>query len=484
MIRFSCKCGFEFNLTEDHAGEVRQCSRCGLLVDVPSSDELAWLAEDGTIGLDASAADGRREPGLSLAEMYRAYSRNRTDADGNPIDLRNENDHLSGAGQIDAQGHRPERIAPRYDPETGERIIPLALKDETPRPVLSVAEIVDPDEDIPLAEAVPPRPTAKPAAQPHRRPRGTQPVPVQPLPVEPIAVEPIPVQPIPVQPARPGARVRSLTYATGDAARPTSPATVAVDLLVRPANLIVLLFVGWFYVGAYLLKIPLNAFAYVAGLPPLVTQVLNLPLLALVAHYGCVVEDIGPDGVDELPRPLRNFAFGDDLFAPGVRVLLAVALCYGPAIVCGAITHMDRPPTIAITLSLAAVGTYAFPAVVLTLLTGSTVLNLAPRRLLGVVAQCGAGYIASVFLAGGAVFGTAFFLLGPSTLPALANVRGTAYTARLALLVPALGLTMYLSHLFAWHLGLLYREHHDQFPWVGQRHIRLPRAARPTPPLR
>jgi hypothetical protein len=28
----------------------------------------------------------------------------------------------------------------------------------------------------------------------------------------------------------------------------------------------------------------------------------------------------------------------------------------------------------------------------------------------------------------------------------------------------------YLLHFFCWHLGVLYRKHHQQFPWLYQRH--------------
>ena len=38
--------------------------------------------------------------------------------------------------------------------------------------------------------------------------------------------------------------------------------------------------------------------------------------------------------------------------------------------------------------------------------------------------------------------------------------------------LPALGAGVYLMHYFMWYLGLMYRSHHDQFPWVLQRHIR------------
>ena len=469
MIRFSCKCGFEFNVTDDRAGQTVQCPRCSLLVDVPSIEELAWLAPDGTIAVDASD-DQPRVPGQTLAEMYRTFGRHKTDADGNEIDLRMGVDRLARVGDgPDTQGYRPQRIAPRYDPETGERIVPLSLRDETPQPVLSVAERVAEREAIPLAELA-------------EEPAPVEAIPVEPIPVEPVPVEPVPVEPVPVRPVRPAVRVKAISYAVGDAARATTLKTLAVDLIARPGNLAVLVFVSLFYVAGILFAIPLNTFAYYFGMPALLANALNLPLLALLAHYGCVVEDIGPDAIDELPRPLRNFSVGDDLFAPGVRVAAAAVLCFGPAFAVGAVTQMESPLTTAITLSVAAVGCYFFPAVVLTLLTGSTVLNLTPARVMGVIGQCGGQYVASAFLAGAVLFGSAGFVLSPSVLPPLGNVGLIVRMQRHApLVLTVLGLTIYLTHMFAWHLGLMYRAHHDGFPWLAQRHVRTPRPARKLP---
>ena len=61
MIRFACKCGFEFNVTEDRAGHMLQCPRCSLLVDVPRREELSWLGPDGTYAVTDTKA-GRRLP--------------------------------------------------------------------------------------------------------------------------------------------------------------------------------------------------------------------------------------------------------------------------------------------------------------------------------------------------------------------------------------------------------------------------------------
>ena len=42
--------------------------------------------------------------------------------------------------------------------------------------------------------------------------------------------------------------------------------------------------------------------------------------------------------------------------------------------------------------------------------------------------------------------------------------------------LPLLAVCVYLAHFFCWHLGLLYRAHHDDFPWLMQRHVKRNRA--------
>jgi hypothetical protein len=39
-------------------------------------------------------------------------------------------------------------------------------------------------------------------------------------------------------------------------------------------------------------------------------------------------------------------------------------------------------------------------------------------------------------------------------------------------MLPIMMATVYFAHFFAWHLGLMYRQNHEQFPWLAQRHIR------------
>ena len=433
MIRFSCKCGFEFNLTDDRAGAMVQCPRCALLVDAPRADELAWMGPDGTLAIDESADPGPPVPGQTLAEMYRTFSRKATDDRGEPLDRRGR------ADAPDVQTHQPERIAPRYDPVTGERIIPLALREEKPQPVIAMAVEADPSE------------------------------------IDTFPDDAASVMAIPVASAGP---VRSLGYATGDAGRAVTVKSLAADLLARPANVTVLFFVFWFYVAAALLAMPLVTLADVLHVPPAVANLLNVPLWLLAAHYGCVVQETGPELMDELPRPLRNLDLGEDLFGPAVRVAAAAAICYGPMVAVAAVTGMAKPQAAAGTLLLMGLGSLLFPAVVLTLLTGTTVLNLAPHRVIGVMVECGSQYVVSAIGAAAVLALSAGVVLGPAVLPVLERFKVAHLADGLAAQAAALTVTVYVTHAFAFHLGFLYRAHHHGFPWLAQRHVPTPRAVK------
>jgi hypothetical protein len=53
-----------------------------------------------------------------------------------------------------------------------------------------------------------------------------------------------------------------------------------------------------------------------------------------------------------------------------------------------------------------------------------------------------------------------------------------------AAVYPLIAIAIYLMHLYCWHLGILYRRHQQDFPWVLQRHIPDPNrkaATRLTP---
>ncbi len=414
MITFPCKCGNLFEVPDDQSGGLVQCTRCGLLADVPNADDLPNLHEDGTFAFEETTPV---DDGIRLADLHHAFTNRTTDDSGRVKDLRPTAEHFERIGVVNDDA--PTRVTPRYDPVTGELIRPLALKDEPPMRVLPIAE--------------------SPGAA---------------------AKAPIPVV--------------SLTYSTGDTTKPASLKTLAVDLL-QPANTTVMAFIYLFYVAAYLAKIPLNTFVLYFNLPMLVALVPNIPLWLIAAHYGCVIEDTGPDAIDELPRPMRFFEFVDDLLRPWFKVMLAVLICFLPAYATAAWLQGPAGLMVAMTIALLLGGAVAFPGVLLTSVAGTTVLNLSPDRLLGVMRICGIRYFAAVFTGILSLTLTALFLLGPASLPPLAWIPGVQNFDRLFLLLPGVAMTIYISHFFTWHLGLLYRQHHDQFPWLAQRHLRTPR---------
>src|SRR3954454_9986290 len=63
MIKFPCKCGFEFEVAEEMGGQPLQCPRCMLLNEVPLLSDLNDMEQDGTIRLEPVSLEeeGKRE---------------------------------------------------------------------------------------------------------------------------------------------------------------------------------------------------------------------------------------------------------------------------------------------------------------------------------------------------------------------------------------------------------------------------------------
>ena len=434
MIKFPCKCGHQFNLTEDQAGGLVQCPRCGLLVDVPTLSDLAHMNVDGTFGFgDANTPVDR----TTAADLHHVFTNKTTDRHGNEKDLRNPIEQYDVIG---IEEEAPRRSPPRYDPVTGELIRPLQFKDEQPVPVLSIATEVDPSDLTDQEQAS-------------------------------IA---LPVIPIPVPVKKP---VKSLGYAVGDTRKHVTLTTLALELLM-PANSVVMFFVFVLYIAAFYTSDAIASYSerFLKIVWPLL--IVNIPIWLVLSHAGCVIEETGPDAVDELPRPLRNFDFGDDLFNPLFRTVLAILYCFAPA---GLLFHyLDplNPMTLPIVLTFGLLGAFIFPAVLLTAITGTTVLNLRPDRVMGVVKQCGFAYIASVVLFVFAAVPSTYYLAGDLMFRLEFDSKFFVRAHHPTVLVPILLISVYLLHFFCWHLGMLYRANHEIFPWIAQRHIKVERPPR------
>ena len=116
-------------------------------------------------------------------------------------------------------------------------------------------------------------------------------------------------------------------------------------------------------------------------------------------------------------------------------------------------------------LALAALGTFIFPAVLLTSATSGTVLNLRPDRPWRMIGILGVRYflLVAVFIATLMVY-----LVGMIGVSRLA-IKGfprflTDWPQNYLLLIAGI----YLVHYFCWTLGLIWRGWHKEFPWVLQ----------------
>ncbi len=424
MIRFPCRCGQPLDVPASEAGGAIQCPVCGKLNDVPGLDDLAQIDRDGgyKVADDRPAADGRRDTDRSRQTIH-ALKNGGRDAHGRSRDLRPSIDEFLRAGTtadvpVEAETVRSRR--PKYDPLTGELVRPLGLAAERPVP----AQAVRPDPSVPGGK-------------------------------------------------------RRLTYANRETPGTSVPPRRLPMELFNPGNVTVMFFVFAFLcIQLFALRyIPVQLF--VAGF--IFFACLSL---AVVAHFGNVVEETGPGGKDELPAPLRDLNFGADIWSPAVHVLFAVFTCVCPGLFAllyvlrlarwGQTSAVPTPVWLGVGAVLLAVGAAAFPAMLLTATTaGSAVANASPPRLIGTIRACGWDYLISLILlavaaptlAAGLYYGATSADLPFGWQPG--GRLGDAVGYLLGL--PMLAAGVYLSHLFCWHLGLLYRLHHERFPWLFQR---------------
>lgn len=284
-------------------------------------------------------------------------------------------------------------------------------------------------------------------------------------------------QPLPVTSIEPTAA--TLRYAADDTFWPLPRLLL---WLLMPANLVVLLAIFVMSIAAAGLALLLPILDFIA-----------LPVAAaILAHYGVVIDETGPLQRDALPRPLRDLDMRDDLLGPLLRVLLAIGLCFWPAMLVTPqlIPQTLRQPTLCQVISWGTqlaepswlqfyatvffllAGSLVFPAVLLTACAGGSLWNLRPDRVVDVMRRCGRRY-GSAWLA--CLLAGLFYLagtVGPAWLPAeIADALWLDTHQALAAMCPLLALAAYCGHWGCCQLGLLYREHHLEFAWILQRHV-------------
>jgi hypothetical protein len=254
-------------------------------------------------------------------------------------------------------------------------------------------------------------------------------------------------------------------YATPGLADRISPGKVYLQLFT-PGNAIVLSFIFLFHLLAQLMILIVSILFPVAGVAVLT--------VVIIAHYGCVIEDIGREEKDELPRPLRDLHLIEDFWWPFCNVVGSLFICYGPVMYARAQLNFEYRSSFFILGSLAMLGSILFPAVLITLITSGSVINLRPDRVLGVIQAAGRYY---VLLALSWIVSLGTYMAGILAFNFVTTVGMLQWSGRVpkrywALSIFLLMAGIYLIHAFCWQLGLLYREKHTQFPWAFQRHIR------------
>ena len=262
---------------------------------------------------------------------------------------------------------------------------------------------------------------------------------------------------------------------------PTRPLWRLPADLFRPSSLIVMAMSGLILTFAAFL----GMMAVLGAWPILLVFVVVVAVL--VGHYVNVIDETGPEHRDELPPPLRDVAFWDDMLKPFLQFLLANGLCFGLSLLMLRLGGWGlRTPHAGVAAGLGVVGLIVFPMVLLTIVGGATVANLAPHRLVGAIVTCGLPYLAAIALFPLTLALHAAAAVGLLELCWQANdqsllVGGFQPTTWwwAGPLTTALMLAATLAaHAFAWLMGRLFRRHVDAFPWLLMRHVPKPKPGR------
>lgn len=256
-------------------------------------------------------------------------------------------------------------------------------------------------------------------------------------------------------------------YASGENARYFSLFRIMGELFM-PANMFVMLFTfafcfAWNFLGGFLGMV----LAYAGTEPKLV----NIPMaFFLMAHYVNTIDETGPTHVDELPRPLRAVAWGEDIWGSFVQFSIALMISFAPAVLLGMVLPVEFRP---MAWLIGAVCFLIFPAAILTAATSGTLNNLRYDRLIRTARASGWSYIASLLIWAVALPLFVFSIAGELAIPKRLRDEfdWMSWLSRPYIFLPIWGISVYFMHLACWHLGLMYRNHYEKFEWVLQRHV-------------
>jgi hypothetical protein len=247
--------------------------------------------------------------------------------------------------------------------------------------------------------------------------------------------------------------------------------------LFKPANLVVLSLVVAAHVF-YFITVMSGAFLWLTW--PLALFV----AMAMVAHFGNVIDETGPSSQDELPRPLRNVSWSDDLWGPFWAYCLMAIVCYGPAYLVWRQTNFPVPGAqLTLTGILVAGGTFIAPAVLLITQTSGSWINLWPPRVFRTIGVLWRIYPLLMLLY---IISVPVYLFGLWHWTIAARAVTLYFLADVARIAPPsvpgvldwliiLACTfggIFTMHYFSWVLGHVYRVYHRQMPWAYQGPLR------------
>jgi len=197
----------------------------------------------------------------------------------------------------------------------------------------------------------------------------------------------------------------------------------------------------------------------------------------IMAHYCNTMEDFGANHRDRVPVMFRNGSVGEDLFRPVFYIIISALIAFAPLIatlIIAAKFPFDGDGVLANAFFW--LGLSAYPAVIFTGLNSGAMENLTPRRILSVVRVAPMRYLwaATAFVAAMVAYILALQHYTVAPASALARAAGpvklsgffTDFGIAVALQVAAI----YLMHLAAAWMGLIYQSHYEKFNWVLQRH--------------
>ncbi len=245
-------------------------------------------------------------------------------------------------------------------------------------------------------------------------------------------------------------------------------------LLLRPLNLIVsFMILGAFVFLQVLIYLGLSIAVKTLGLDvtPAMIVIYGVFWWIVLAHYANVIDDVGREGRDELPRPLRDLSWQDDLWGPLWKSTAGLALCYWPMVVAGSIWGGYGFVGVLETILFVG-GSIALPAVWITLICDGTPANLRPDRVMSVIRACGIAYVVPLLAGVPALLGHGWGVLGLWMVPEALSEKYPVLSAmnHYAIADSSLLVGIFFAQYCCWYMGILYRRHHEEFAWVMQRH--------------